>query len=86
MLDIKSDLGTKLPPKANTEKAPAVQPAQSAEKTAVKAGAMIILSAESLKMSRDLEAIQDNPDVEPQARADASDKLRRLALKIYSDG
>ena len=43
MLDIKSELGTKLPPKANTEKAPRVQQAQSAEKTAVKTGVMFIL-------------------------------------------
>ena len=86
MLDIKSELGTKLPPKANTEKAPRVQHVQSAEKTAVRTGVMVILSAESLKMSRELEAIQSNPDLEPQARADASDKLRRLALKIYGGG
>ena len=86
MLDIKSELGTKLPPKANTEKAPRVQQAQSAEKTAVKTGVMVILSAESLKVSRELQAIQSNPDLEPQARADASDKLRRLALKIYGGG
>jgi len=83
MLDIKSDLGTKLPPKANSEKAPSVQQAQPAENTAVKTGVMVILSAEALKMSRELQSIQSNPDFEPQARADASDKLRQMALKIY---
>ena len=83
MLDIKSDLGTKLPPKANSEKAPSVQQAQPAENTAVKSGVMVILSADSLRMSRELQAIQSNPDFEPQARADASDKLRQMALKIY---
>ena len=86
MLDIKSELGTKLPQKANTENAPRVQQAQVAEKTAVKTGVMVILSAESLKKSRELKAIQSNPDLEPQARAEASDKLRRLALKIYGGG
>ena len=86
MLDIKSELGTKLPPKANTEKAPQVQQAPSVEAPAVKTGVMVILSAESLKVSRELQAIQSNPDLEPQARADASDKLRRMALKIYGGG
>ncbi len=86
MLDIKSELGTKFPPEANIEKAPLVQQAQSTETTAVKTGAMTILSADSLKMSRELQAIQSNPDLEPQARADASDKLRQMALKIYCGG
>ena len=83
MLDIKSELGTKLPPKANTEKAPLVQQAQSSETPAVKTGGMIVLSPESVSLSRELQAIQSNPDLEPTARADASDKLRRLALKIF---
>ena len=83
MLDINSELGTKLPPKANIERSPRVQQAQPAENTAVKTGVMVILSAEALKMSRELQAIQSNPDFEPQARADASDKLRQMALKIY---
>ena len=86
MLDIKSELGTKLPPKANAEKAPRVQQIESAENTAVKTGVLVVLSAESLKMSRELQAIQSNPDLEPTARADASDKLRQLALKIYGGG
>ena len=86
MLDIKSDLGTKLPPKANSEKAPSVQQARPAEDTAVKSGVVVILSAGSLKMSRELQAIQSNPDFEPEARADASVKLRQLALKIYGGG
>ena len=86
MLDIKSELGTKLPPKANTEKAPQVQQAQSAETPAVKTGGMIVLSPESVSLSRELQAIQSNPDLEPTARADASDKLRRLALKIFGGG
>ena len=83
MLDIKSDLGTKLPPKANSEKAPSVQQARPAEDTAVKSGVVVILSAGALKMSRELQSIQSNPDLEPIARLDASDKLRQMALKIY---
>ena len=83
MLDIKSELGTKLPAKANTEKVPLALRAQSAEKTAVNSGGMIVLSPESVSLSRELQAIQSNPDLEPTARADASDKLRRLALKIF---
>ena len=85
MLDIKSQLGAELPPKANTDKAPRVQQIPSAEKAAMKTGVVVILSAESLKISRELQAVQSNPDLEPQDRADASDKLRQLALKIYSD-
>jgi len=44
---------------------------------------MIVLSPESVSLSRELQAIQSNPDLEPTARADASDKLRQLALKIF---
>ena len=86
MLDIKSELGTKLPPKANTEKAPLVHQTQSADTPAVKTGGMIVLSPESVSLSRELQAIQSNPDLEPTARADASDKLRQLAQKIYGGG
>ena len=82
-LDIKSELGTQLPPKANTEKALPVKQAQSAETPIVKTGGMIVLSPESVSLNRELQAIQSNPDLEPTARADASDKLRRLALKIF---
>ena len=83
MLEIKSELGTKLPPKANTETAPRVQQPPSGDTPAVKTGGMIVLSPESVSLSRELQAIQSNPDLEPTARADASDKLRRLALKIF---
>ena len=86
MLDIKSELGTKLPPKPNAERPERVKQAPLAEKSAVRTGVVVILSAESLKISRDLQAIQSNPDLEPEVRADASDKLRRLALKIYGGG
>ena len=89
MFDIKSELGTKLPPKANTGKAPRVQQADQteniAENTVEKTAVIIILSAEALKISREQQAIKNNPDLEPKARADASDKLRQLALKVYSD-
>jgi len=86
MLDINSELGTKLPPKANIERAPRVQEAQPAENTAVHTGVIVILSAEALKMSRELQAIQSNPDFEPETRADASVKLRQMALNLYGRG
>ena len=84
MLDIRSELGTKLPPKANTEKAPQVQQAPLEEAPAVNTGVIVILSADALKMSRELRAIQTNSGLEPKARADASAELRRLALRVYN--
>jgi len=45
---------------------------------------IVILSADALKMSRELRAIQTNPGLEPKARADASAELRRLALRVYN--
>jgi len=84
MLDIRSELGTKLPPKANTDKAPQVQQAPAEEAPAVNTGVIVILSADALKMSRELRAIQTNPRLEPKARADASAELRRLALRVYN--
>jgi hypothetical protein len=84
MLDIGTQLGTKLPQKAVSEQAVRVHPAASTPKTATKAGAIIVLSPTALKLSRDLQAIQSNPDMEPTARADASAQLRQLALKVFS--
>ena len=84
MLDIGTQLGTKLPQKPAPEQAYRVQPAASMPKSATKIGAIIVLSPTALKLSRDLQAIQSNPDMEPTARADASAQLRQLALKVFS--
>ena len=84
MLDIGSEIGTKLPPKATTDKASRVQQSPLAEKSAIKTGTIIVLSPTALKLSRELQAIQSNPDMEPEARFDASQKLRQLALKVFT--
>ena len=83
MLDIGTGIGTKLPPKATTDKAIRVQQSPLAEKSAIKTGTIIVLSPTALKLSRELQAIQSNPDMEPEARIDASQKLRQLALKVF---
>jgi len=40
------------------------------------------LSPTAIKLSRELTAIQADPDKDPQDRLNAADKLRQLALKV----
>ena len=82
MLDIRSELGTKLPPKPKAESATQAKQMKVDEKTAAKLGTLVILSPAALKLSRELQAIQSNPDLQPEARQDAAQKLRQLALDI----
>ena len=82
MLDIRSELGTKLPPKPKAEAVTQAKQAKVDEKTAVKAGTLVILSPAALKLSRELQAIQSNPEMQPEAQHDAAQKLRQLALDI----
>ena len=82
MLDIRSELGTKLPPKPKAEAATQAKQVKVDEKTAAKSGTLVILSPAALKLSRELQAIQSNPEMQPEAQHDAAQKLRQLALDI----
>ena len=82
MLDIRSWLVTKLPPKQKAEAVTQSKQLKVEEKTAAKSGTLVILSPAALKLSRELQAIQSNPEMEPEAQHDAARKLRQLALDI----
>ncbi len=66
------------------QKAPAPQ-APSSSKAAIKAGTVIVLTPSALKLSRELQAITTDPDKDPAARLDASEKLRALTAQIFND-
>jgi hypothetical protein len=80
------DIGTRLPAKPIADQASPVTQAQMPAKSSSKAGTVVLLSPEALDISRGLQAIQSNPDKEPVARLAASEKLRQLALKVFSGG
>ena len=44
----------------------------------------MILSPDAIKLSRDLQAVVNDPDKEPIARLDASVQLRQMAAQILT--
>jgi hypothetical protein len=78
------DAISKLPTKPVVDQSNPVQAAPSPAKSATKAGAIVLLSPTSLKLTRDLQAIQADPEKAPEARLEAQDKLRQLALQVFS--
>ena len=80
------DIGTNLPGRSFSDQmrrvTPTLAPTVTTEKSAIKTGTIVVLSPTALKLSRELTAIQADPDKDPQDRLNAADKLRQLALKI----
>ena len=80
------DIGTNLPGRSFPDQmrrvAPTLTPAVAAQKSAIRTGTIVVLSPTALKLSRELTAIQADPDKDPQDRLNAADKLRQLALKV----
>jgi hypothetical protein len=63
----------------------ATPPPPASPKNAIKAGTVIVLTPNALKLSRELQAITSDPDKDPAARLDASEKLRELTAKIFDE-
>ena len=59
-----------------------VTPISPPAETSIKPGAIVVLSPAALKLSRDLQSVQTDPDKDPSARFDASVQLRQLAAEI----
>jgi hypothetical protein len=78
------DIGPKLPIPLFPDQARRVAPVTTSAKSAIKIGTIVVLSPTALKLSRELTAIQADPDKEPQARLEATEKLRELALKVFT--
>jgi len=78
------DIGSKLPTPTFRETPRQAQPISAPSKSAIKTGAIIVLSPTALKLSRELTAIQADPNKEPLARLEASAKLRQLALQVFT--
>lgn len=78
------DIGSRLPIPAVHETTRQASPISAPSKSATKTGTIIVLSPTALKLSRELTAIQADPTKEPLARLEASEKLRQLALKVFT--
>lgn len=65
-----------------SEPSPSKVAVQPAPESVSKKGTIVILSPDALKLSRDLKAIQNDPDEDPSARMDASVQLRQMAAQI----
>ena len=78
-------IGSSLPPGNPAEQNRLTPPGPANAKTAIKAGAVIILTPNALKLSRELQAITADPARDPAARLAASEKLRQLASSIFND-
>ncbi len=78
------DINPKPPTKPIVDTAMPVIPAQPSAESISKKGVMVILSADALKLSRDLQAVVNDPDKEPTARLDASVQLRQMAAQILT--
>ena len=74
-------------PVVNTkaEQKVALPPAPASPRNAIKAGTVIVLTPNALKLSRELQAITADPDKDPAARLDASEKLRELTAQIFNE-
>jgi len=78
------EIGSKLPTPPIPEPVNKVTPPATPADSVVKSGALVILSPDALKLSRDLQAIANDPDKEPVARLDASVQLRQMAAQILT--
>jgi len=79
-------IGSKLHAQTIPDQTPAMTPAAVPAKTATKAGTIIVLTPTALKLSRDLSAIQVDPNKEPADRLAASEKLRQLNMAVFTGG
>jgi hypothetical protein len=78
------DFDSKLPAKPLPDQPPRVPPVPAHAKSAVKTGTIVLLTPTALKLSRDLQAIQSDPDKEPAARMEANESLRKLAAQVFN--
>ena len=79
MLDI-----TKPSAKSVAEPTLPVTPIQKPSESVSTKGTIVVLSPDAIKLSRDLQAVQNDPDKDPAARMDASVQLRKMAAQILT--
>jgi hypothetical protein len=78
------DIGSKLPAPVIPDQVNKVTPAAPPVDSVIKSGAVVILSPDALKLSRELQAVKNDPDNDPAARFDASVELRQIADQILT--
>ena len=78
------EINPKLQPIPAVDQVPAANQVKAPDATISKKGTMVILSPSALKLSRELQAVQNDPDKDPSARLDASVQLRKMAAQILT--
>ncbi len=78
------DIITKLPTKPiAAEATPSITAKPPADSVSGK-GTIVLLSPDALKLSRDLHAVANDPDIDVRQRHDASVQLRKMAAEILT--
>ena len=80
------DVGAVTPPNLTSAESAKAAPVAAPSKGVLKAGAIVILTPTALKLSRELQSIQTDPEKDPEARLEAHDQLRKMALQILNGG
>lgn len=76
------DINPTPPAKPVSEPTPTKVQAPPPSESVSKKGTIVLLSPDALKLSRDLKAVQNDPDQDPAVRMDASVQLRQMAAQI----
>lgn len=79
------DIGEKLPVKPVSNQTSTVTPATQPKKSVNPTGTIVLLSPDALKLSRDLHAVESDPELDAVQRHDASVQLRRMAADILTN-
>jgi hypothetical protein len=78
------DISTKIPAKPVASPATPLVPAKSPANSVSGKGTIVLLSPDALKLSRDLHAIENDPEIDAMQRHDASVQLRKMAAEILT--
>ena len=79
------DIGSSLAARYSTGQIYRVQPARSPAKSAIRTGAVVVLSQTARRLSHELQEIDADQDKDPRARQQALERLRKLAASLSGD-
>ena len=79
------DISAKFPAKPITAPATPLVPAKPPADSVSGKGTIVLLSPDALKLSRDLHAVENDPEIDAMQRHDASVQLRKMAAEILTN-
>ncbi len=78
------EIGEKLPVRPSSNQTATVTKVVQPQKSVIQAGTIVLLSPDALKLSRDLHAVENDPEIDAMQRHDASVQLRQMAAEILT--